>query len=161
MSLGGSLACHLGLRQKSDPRLRGLILLSPAFNISLKKALGLRLLKPVRNLKNKGTRAADYFLDHRLYSYLHTPLNRAAEVLKLGREAAARIEELKSKPVLMFAGDLESTVSFEAMETVARKAPWIEFIRLPRSRHILTVEPDRQSMFDATAQFVEKCVRKY
>jgi len=160
VSLGAALCVHVALRRRADAKLRGLILMAPAFGVSLKRTIGVYLLRPVRNLRPKPTRAADYFLDNRLYSYLHTPLNLAADVLRLGREAVARLSELKEVPVLLFAGDLESTVSLEKIHAVARNNPWVRFVRLPKSRHILTVEPDREMMFEASAEFVEECVRK-
>src|SRR5204863_148457 len=147
-----------GLRRRTDAKLRGLILIAPAFGISLKKAVGLRLLRPFIRHRRKNSRASDYFLDHQLYSYVENPLNRAAEVLSLGDEAFRRLGELEGLPVVLFAGDLESTVSLEKIHAAARSNPWVQFVRLPRSRHILTVEPDRKMMFEAIAKFVEECL---
>jgi carboxylesterase len=160
LSLGASLACHAALRRSSSSRLRGLILMAPAFGVTLKRTIGLYLMRPIRNLRNKGQRAADYFLDHRLYSHLYTPLNLAVDVLRLGGEAAARLGELRELPVLLFAGELESTVSLDKIRASSSANPWIRFVSLPRSRHILTVEPDRETLFETSAQFVEECVGK-
>lgn len=160
LSLGATLACHAALRRSSSSRLTGLILMAPAFGVTLKRTIGLHLMRPIRNLRNKGQRAADYFLDHRLYSHLHTPLNLAVDVLRLGGEAASRLEELRELPVLLFAGELESTVSLDKIRASALANPWIRFVRLPRSRHILTMEPDRETMFETSARFVEECVGK-
>jgi hypothetical protein len=80
-------------------------------------------------------------------------------VLRLGGDAARRLGELQGLPVLMFVGDLESTVSLEKLHAAARRNPWMTFVRLPKSRHILTVEPDRQMMFEASVGFVEECLR--
>jgi carboxylesterase len=158
VSLGGTLCCHLGLRRRKDPKLGGLIVIAPAFGISLEKTVALRLLRPFLRLRRKNKRASDYFLDHRLYSYVQNPLNRAAEVLSLGGEAFRRIGELKGLPVVLFAGDLESTVSLAKMHATKRNNPWIELVRLPKSRHILTMEPDREMMFEAIVKFVEECL---
>ena len=158
LSLGATVCCHVGLRRRNDAKLGGLILMAPVFGISLKKTVGLKLLRPFIKLRRKNTRASDYFLDHRLYSYVQNPLNRAAEVLNLGREAFRRIGELKGRPVLLFAGDLESTVSLEKIHAAAQSNPWVQFVRLPKSRHILTVEPDREKMFESTVKFVEECL---
>jgi hypothetical protein len=59
---------------------------------------------------------------------------------------------------MLFAGDLDSTVSLGKIHAAARDNPWIRLVRLPRSRHILTVEPDREMMFEATVKFVEECL---
>ncbi len=160
VSMGAAICCHVGLRRRSDPTLRGLILISPAFGISLKKTVALRVLRPFIKLRSKGTRASDYFLDHGLYSYVQNPLNRAAEVLNLGHEAAGRLPELKGLPTAMFVGDLESTVSLDKINAAAQANPWIRVTRLPRSRHILTVEPDREMMFEASVKFVEECLER-
>ena len=159
LSLGAVLACHLALRRLNDPKLRGLVLLAPAFGVTSARAATVHVVRTVRKFLGKGTRASDYFLDNRLYSYLQIPLNRAVEVLRLGREAVANMGKLRSLPVLMFAGDRESTVSLERIVSVARDNPWIRFVRLPRSRHILTVEPDKEMMFEASVRFMEECVR--
>jgi carboxylesterase len=158
VSLGATICCHVGLRRRNNARLRGLILIAPAFGISLRKSVGVRLLGPFIRLRKKNRRASDYFLDHRLYSYVHNPLNRAAEVLDLGREALRRLSELKELPVVLFTGDLDSTVSLDKIHAAARGNPWIRLVRLPKSRHILTVEPDRERMFEATVKFVEECL---
>jgi carboxylesterase len=161
LSMGAVLCCHVASRRSGDSRLRGLILMAPAFGITPARALLLRLAAPVTNLRSKGKRAADYFLDHGLYSYLQTPLNRATDVLRLGREAASTMGELHNLPVLMFAGEKESTVSLKTMLSVAGDNPWIQLVKLPQSRHILTVEPDRENVFEASARFVEQCVRDF
>ena len=159
LSLGAVLACHLALRRANDPKLRGLVLLAPAFGVTTARAASLHLVRPLRSFLSKGTRASDYFLDNRLYSYLQIPLDRAVEVLRLGRDAVANMSKLRSLPVLMFAGDRESTVSLRRILNVAQDNPWIRFVRLPRSRHILTVEPDKEMMFEASLRFMEECVR--
>src|SRR6185369_15017104 len=102
MSLGATLSCQLALRRRNDAKLRGLILIAPAFGISLRKTVGLRLMRPFLRHRRKNKRASDYFLDHRLYSYVQNPLNRAAEVLKLGGAAFRRLAELKGLPVMLF-----------------------------------------------------------
>jgi hypothetical protein len=111
-------------------------------------------------MRNKGTRASDYFLDNRLYSYLQIPLNLAAELIQLGGQAAANMSRLRDLPIMMFVGERESTVSLEKMLSVAKDNPWIRLVRLPRSRHILTVEPDRKMMFEASIRFMEQCLRR-
>lgn len=159
VSLGATICCHMGLRRREDPKLRGLILMAPAFGISLEKSAAIRLLRPFIKLRKKNRRASDYFLDHQLYSYVYNPLNRVADLLSLGSAALGRLGELEGLPVVLFAGDLESTVSLEKMHAAARCNPWIRFVRLPNSRHILTLEPDREMMFEATVKFVEECLK--
>jgi carboxylesterase len=161
VSLGAALCCHVALRRRKETKLRGLILMATAFGISLKREVGLKVVSPFLKMRSKGTRASDYFLDNRLYSYVQNPLNRVADVLRLGGDAARRLGELQGLPVLMFVGDLESTVSLEKLHAAARRNPWMKFVRLPKSRHILTVEPDRQMMFEASVGFVEECLNAW
>jgi len=158
LSLGAVLACHVALRRSGDAKLRGIVLLAPAFGVTVKRALGIHILRPVRHLRNKGARASDYFLDNRLFSYLHVPVGLAAQVLKLGREAVRNMSKLRKIPTLMFVGDRESTVSLEKMLAVTRDHPSIRLVRMPRSRHILTVEPDREMMFEISVRFMEECL---
>jgi len=63
-------------------------------------------------------------------------------------------------PVVIFAGNRESTVSLDKILAVARDNPWIRLVRLPRSRHILTVEPDKEILFETSIRFMEQCLRK-
>ena len=70
------------------------------------------------------------------------------------------MDKLRDLPVMMFAGDKESNVSLEMMFSVARDNPWIRLVRLPRSRHILTMEPDREMVFEASVRFMEECLGK-
>ncbi len=152
------LACHWRFADPTIRNLRGLILLAPAFGVTTARTIGIHLVRTVHNLRNKGSRASDYFLDHGLYSYLQIPLNLAAELIQLGREAAQNIGRLRDLPVMMFVGDRESTVSLEKILSVARENSWIRLVHLPRSRHILTVEPDKEMMFEASIRFMEECV---
>ena len=158
LSLGAVLCCHVALRTLHDPKLRGLVLMAPAFGVAALRTVGIQLLRPVHNLAGKGKRASDYFLDNRLYTYLHLPMNLAAQVIKLGRSAARGMEKLSDVPVVIFAGDRESTVSLDKILAVARDNPWIRLVRLPRSRHILTVEPDKEILFETSVRFMEQCL---
>ncbi|HZI50210.1 MAG TPA: alpha/beta fold hydrolase, partial [Terriglobia bacterium] len=158
LSLGAVLCCHAALRQSQNSKLRGLLLLAPAFAVTRSRALGLKLLRPFHNLASKGKRASDYFLDNRLYTYLQLPLNLAVQVMQLGQKAAASMGKLRAIPVMMFVGDRESTVSLERVLSVARENPWIRLVRLQHSRHILTVEPDQQILFETSVRFMEECL---
>jgi carboxylesterase len=160
LSLGAVLCCHLALRHLKNAKLRGLVLVAPAFGVGALRSVGIQLLRPVHNLASKGKRASDYFLDNRLYTYLHLPMNLAAQVIKLGGSAARGMEKLSDVPVVIFAGDRESTVSLDKILAVARNNPWIRLVRLPRSRHILTVEPDKEILFETSIRFMEECWRK-
>ena len=80
--------------------------------------------------------------------------------MTLGDKAAANMGKLRDLPVMMFIGDRESTVSPEKILSVARDNPWIRLVRLSRSRHILTVEPDKEMMFEASIRFMEECLMK-
>ena len=160
LSLGAVLCVHVAVQRIQDPKLRGLLLLAPAFGVARSRALGIRLLRPVLNLVGKGRRASDYFLDNRLYTYLQLPLNLTAKVMDLGGEAARSIGKLRDFPVMMFAGDRESTVSLSRIISIAHENPWIRLVRLARSRHILTVEPDRDFLFETSIRFMEECLEK-
>jgi carboxylesterase len=158
VSLGAVLSCHVALRLGKNSKLRGLILMAPAFGVSTKKHVGAHLLRPFVKLRAKGTRASDFFLDHGLYSYVHNPINRVMDLLKLGSEAVRRLGELKGLPAVLFVGDLESTVSLDKQLAAANSNPWIRLVRLKKSRHILPLEPDRELMFETTKKFVEECL---
>jgi carboxylesterase len=161
LSLGAVLCCHVALRRVNDRKLRGLLLLAPAFGVRRSRAIGIQLLRPIYNLASKGKRASDYFLDNRLYTYLRLPMNLAAQVMQLGATAANSMDKLRNLPVMIFAGDRESTVSLSRILSVANDNPWIRLVRLARSRHILTVEPDNQILFETSIRFMEECLGRF
>jgi carboxylesterase len=160
LSLGATLCVHAALQRLRDPKLRGLLLLAPAFGLTRPRAVVIHLLRPVHILVSKGRRAADYFLDNRLYTYLQLPLSLAAKLMDLGGSAARSIGKLRDFPVMILAGDRESTVSLSTIISVARENPWIRLVRLARSRHILTVEPDKEILFETSIRFMEECLEK-
>jgi hypothetical protein len=71
------------------------------------------------------------------------------------------MDKLRNLPVMIFAGDRESTVSLSKILSVASNNPWIRLLRLPRSRHILTVEPDNQILFETSIRFMEECLDRF
>ena len=135
-----------------------MILLAPSFGVTTWRVLGIHLLGPTGYMRMKQKRASDYFLDNRLYTYLETPLDKAADVIRLGREAMRDMNRLEDLPVMMAVGERESTVSLKKMLKVARDNPWIRLVRLPRSRHILPVEPDSEALFEDSIRFVKECL---
>jgi pimeloyl-ACP methyl ester carboxylesterase len=74
----------------------------------------------------------------------------------MGRHAWDNLDKLKSMPTLLIAGEQDRNVSVPHMIRAAEQHPWIEFVRLPRSRHILTVEPDQTTAFEAILSFVNR-----
>jgi pimeloyl-ACP methyl ester carboxylesterase len=80
--------------------------------------------------------------------------------MDLGGSAARSIGKLRDFPVMILAGDRESTVSLSTIISVARENPWIRLVRLARSRHILTVEPDKEILFETSIRFMEECLEK-
>jgi carboxylesterase len=158
LSMGAVLCCHQALRQRGGTALKGMVLMAPAFGISTRRALTLRVLRQFRKVRSKGPRAAHYFIDRKIFHYIETPLNRAAEVVKLGREAWQNLHQLRDVPVLLLSGDLDRTVSLDWMRSAARRNPWIRWVQLPRSRHVLTVEPDSVTAFEASVQFMKECL---
>jgi carboxylesterase len=160
LSLGAVLCCHVALRFLPDRKLRGIALLAPAFGVTRLRRVGIHLLRPLHNLASKGRSSSDYFLDNRLYTYLQLPMNLAAQLVKLGGTAARSMGKLRDVPVMIVAGDRESTVSLDKILNVARDNSWIRLVRLPRSRHILTVEPDKEILFETSIRFMEECLGK-
>ena len=156
LSLGAVLCCLTAANRERPANLAGIALLAPAFGVSPRRELGLRILRLFRKRRSKGPRAAHYFLEHKLFSYPELHLERAAEVLRLGRQAWKNLDKLKGMPTLLIAGDLDRNVSTKWMIAAADRHPWIELVRLRRSRHILTVEPDRETAFEAILSFIRR-----
>jgi carboxylesterase len=160
VSMGAVLCCHVARRHRADSKIRGVILIAPAFGFTRGTQLGIRLLKPFVRYMGKGSAKADYFGDNQLFSYTKFPLAQLGQVADLGREAYAGLGDLENTPILMFVGKREKTVSLEQIRGAHETNPWIEFHELKDSGHILTVEPDREELFEKSLAFMRKQLEK-
>jgi carboxylesterase len=159
VSMGAVLCCHIAHRHRMDPKLRGLILMAPAFGFTSTTLFGIRLLKPFVRCVKKGARKAGYFAKNRLLSYTEIPLAKMDEVVQLGRESFEQLKDVRNIPTVVFAGSKERTVSLRRIRQARDANPWMEFHELPQSDHIVTVEPDHEKLFEKSMAFMEKHVK--
>jgi carboxylesterase len=162
VSMGAVLCCHVAHKYAAaGSKVRGVVLMAPAFGFKPSTLLGIKLLKPLLRYVGKGSRKARYYADRRLFSYLKIPLARVGDVAQLGHEAFQQLEGLENIPVLMFAGKKEKTVSLDLIRKAHEMNRWIRFHELPGSEHILTVEPDREELFEKSLAFMQAQIEKY
>jgi carboxylesterase len=157
VSMGAVLCCHVALNHAAESRLCGLVLMAPGFGLDPLVEAGARLLSYVKRFEKKGAATERYFIEKKLFSYTHVPLKKIHELTTLGRQAVASLDNLKHIPMLMLAGTLDRTVSLARIRSAAKQHPWIRYVELPNSRHILTVEPDHQAAFEESVSFIQSC----
>src|SRR5688572_5754307 len=159
VSMGAVLCCHIARRYSVDSKIRGLILLAPAFGIKRRQLVGVKVLKHVMRFKNKGVDTANSYIERKLFSYTQFPLRKVGDMLDLGREAFNDLPELHAIPTLMLAGKLDATVSLRRIRQAVSQNPWIRYREFDKSKHVLTVEPDREEVFKECLKFMRHQVR--
>jgi carboxylesterase len=159
VSMGASLCCAVARDHENDPAIKGLILLAPAFGISRWKKVMAQFLAKVFPDKcaYKGKATERYYHAKSLWSYTQLPLKKILDMTRLGEEAFVALERIHA-PTYVFAGELDRVVSRkkiqEASELLKRMEKGPDICVLPHSEHILTVEPDRQTVFKECLAFM-------
>ncbi len=157
VSMGAVLCCHLAV-QRLDWPIRGMVLMAPAFALPPGRATLVRAASFFKRTSVKPPDREEYYERHGLFSYLEAPLKRVSQVVRLGAQAK-RTAGLLLMPVLVLAGAKDDTVSNTAIRTAAARMQRAKLVVLPRSGHILTVEPDADRMFDLSFQFLKGALK--
>ncbi len=158
VSMGAVLCCHLASRHAQEGFMKGLVLMAPAFALPQPQAAFAGLLSLVRKRLPKTKETVRYLKDKGLFSYHEIPLKQALEVKSLGRDGAREFQKL-NLPSLIFIGEKEDTVSITAVRRVhRRRADVSTLVTLPKSGHILTVEPEADRVFRESLRFMESCL---
>jgi alpha-beta hydrolase superfamily lysophospholipase len=116
--------------------------------------MAVRVVGTFQRFRYKGDVTARYLADKKLFSYTCLPVRKIPQMEDIGRRAMACLDTLKELPTLLMAGLREETVSLKKMQSAAKSRPWIRFVELPSSEHILTVEPDHDRVFAECLTFM-------
>jgi alpha-beta hydrolase superfamily lysophospholipase len=81
-------------------------------------------------------------------------------MLQLGRQAYHQLAELKAIPTLMLAGGMDTTVSLPHIRAAARRYSWVRYREFAGSKHVLTVEPDREAVFEECLRFMRQHLQR-
>ncbi|UCG01674.1 MAG: alpha/beta fold hydrolase [Candidatus Heimdallarchaeota archaeon] len=154
----GALLCLYLTHNSSNTIIPKLCLLAPPFALKSKLIRLIPILGVFRKFLYKGEESLQYFKEHNLYSYMYRP---TASVVQLTR-FLKHLREQKiciNIPTLIAYGSLDNMISIPAIMKVktqmfASEAK-IRMLELPKSGHILTVEPDSKELFHRIEKFLE------
>ena len=158
VSLGAILCLYL-VHQHPEAKIPKLNLLAPPFALKSRLIRLTPLLKIFKKYLYKGEKALQYFKNHNLYSYMYRPttsLIQLTRFLKFIHQQPIRI----TIPTLIVYGALDNMISISAImaekeQKFATEAD-VEILELPKSGHILTVEPDSGKMFKSIERFLKR-----
>lgn len=156
VSMGATL-CLL-LIHKHPNQFTKLVMLAPIFASKSRLMWLMPILKLFKKNLFKGEDTVEFYKTHNLYSYIYYPTESIIQLTSL-------LNYIKKEPInvnvhtLIAYGLLDDTVSIPAIER-ARKQKFsadteIEILKLPKSAHILTVEPDSEELFQAIELFLK------
>lgn len=162
-SMGGLLGLLLARRSRA---IRALVLLAPALRaqpagrIAMMLApVGLeRVLEAVPKSEPGGDiECAEGRAKNPCYPTL--PVAGVAQLERLRRMTWPALGEVRA-PLCVFHGARDRTIDPASSEVVARavKSPWVERHLLPRSRHVLGLDVERDIICEVTVRFVREAI---
>lgn len=155
----GALLCLYLVHQHSDTNISKLCLLAPPFALKSRLIGLIPILGVFRKFLYKGAESLQYFKDHNLYSYMYRP---TASVVQLTRFIKhIHQQEIKIRiPTLIAYGVLDDMISIPAiLDAIDRNfsdKEYVTILKLPKSGHIVTVEPDSEDLFHNIELFLKK-----
>lgn len=155
LSMGAILSVLLAAHH--GERIRALSLLGPAFYLSTRILFLAPLLRYILPGIKKSPATLAYYEKHDLFSYPIMPTPALAQLHHLiehGRKALRRI----NLPTQILLGTQDPTVPIASGARLfnALQTPYKSLIHLPKSHHILTVEPDAPTLFSLVETFIRQ-----
>ena len=161
LSMGAVLALRSALELKKEvkDKIKGLILISPAFRIldSLTSIISnVEKISPYL-VRQKSTLA--YFSKHQLVNYPAYPISSVYQLKSLQAVSKDCYLEIQI-PQLYFLAEKDSAVdntwSKRVINQLMEHSENVSLISLPNSGHIATVEPDQDFLFESIVEWMEK-----
>ncbi len=153
----GAILCLYFVHQHPEAKIPNLILLAPPFALKSRLVRLIPFLKIFKKYLYKGEESLQYFKDHNLYSYMYRPTTSIIQFtrfLKYMHQQPICI----TIPTLIAYGALDDMISISAiLDAKEQKFTTnieVEILELPKSGHILTVEPDSEELFKKIEDFL-------
>ncbi|MFX1282633.1 MAG: alpha/beta hydrolase [Promethearchaeota archaeon] len=155
----GAILCFYLVHQHHEAHIPKLILLAPPFALKSRLIKLIPLLQIFKKYLYKGETSLQYFKEHNLYSYMYRPITSIIQLTRF-------LNHINSQPIsitiptLIAYGAFDDMISisaiFDAKEQKFATSTDIEILELPKSGHILTVEPDSEELFIKIDSFLKK-----
>ncbi len=156
LSLGGALALHLA----ANFVFSGVVALAPALWVPKWKEYGAYLVGPILRTRRKwgGPDVNDDSGRALLDSYLEYPYSALYEVFNLQRVVREELAQIEM-PVLLIHSRQDHVVPLANLQYVAERvnSTQVEKMIVTESYHVLTVDRDREQIFQRIHEFIRKC----
>ncbi|MCI0695234.1 alpha/beta fold hydrolase [candidate division KSB1 bacterium] len=155
LSMGGALALHLAAHHQ----FAGVVTLAAALKMPLKQEIASYVLAPfvpVRHKRN-GPDVHDAEAKASLRNYDRYPLAAARELMRMLRKIRAELPKV-TMPILAIHSRADHVVPFDNLAVLMRRvqSPQREQMVAENSYHVLTVDYDRQAIFDRIWKFIQR-----
>ncbi|MBD3190442.1 MAG: alpha/beta fold hydrolase [Candidatus Heimdallarchaeota archaeon] len=159
-SMGALLAARLAA--ECADKLKGVVLISTLVGIYPKSsallAPFLPLLKHIKPYLSKSPDSEQFFKEHYLISYLKYPLSAAHESIKLMKYTKKHVFSKITIPTLIIQGLKDDRVDPNGYKKLQELIPAreVHLELLLDSKHIVTVGPDKEQLFQSIKDFLTK-----
>ncbi len=154
----GALLCLYLVHQRSEAKISKLCLLAPPFALKSRLIGLISILGVFRKFLYKGEESLQYFKDHNLYSYMYRPTASVVQLTRFLKHIHKQTIRI-SIPTLIAYGALDDMISVPAiLDAKTQKfsaEARVTTLELPKSGHILTVEPDSEELFHRIEKFLK------
>jgi carboxylesterase len=155
LSMGGALALHLAAHHQ----FAGVVTLAAALKMPLKQEIASYLFAPFVAVRYKpnGPDVHDAEAKARLRNYDRYPLTAARELMRMLRKIRAELSKV-TMPLLAIHSRADHVVPFDNLALLMRRvrSPQREQMIVENSYHVLTVDYDRQAIFERIWKFIQR-----
>ncbi len=150
LSTGCMLALLASMSADLRSKVRGCILITPAFQLQTKLRHFMGFLKHVVRYRAKDEGTRHFFEEHGLFSYLEYPTAAIHQLVKLQKKVNSRLTDFEV-PILGALAEMDDMVDNEVasakLSVIATHGTNVKTIVLPESGHIATVGPGAEFLF--------------
>ena len=157
LSLGGVLALHLAAH---EPAVQGVLLYAPGLRVLDRRLPLTTVAKAIRPFRSKNELVDSDLVDpeafDRLWSYEVYPLAGASQLWRLQRTVRKELSRVQ-QPLLIIQGRRDRSVHPDTPQTILDgvSSKDTRLIWLDNSGHVLTVDAERQQVFEMSLAWIQ------